>query len=133
MKKLLKIFLAILTALGDISSIAGAYKTYRLDIDSFYNQIKSYNIIAIGEAFAIIGTLIFIAIVLIYFIVKLIVREPQKSVVDLVAPILLPKEELGTSDYTKERIEYWFVVIGVSLMVTGVLLVFGEKLFNYFI
>ena len=132
MKKLIKTLRNILAVIGDIYALSTAYKEYKDDIASFFTQIKNWNLIAIGQGLAFIGTLVTIAILLIFIIVKIInPKKPQQSVVDMIAPILLPSDELGISDYNRERFEVWLIIFSVSLMVFGVVLVFGVKLYQF--
>jgi len=102
----------------------------KISFQSITNQIKNVDIHSIGLVSAYIGAGTFIA-VLMFLILKFIfkLKKPQKSVVDLVAPFLLPKEELGKSDYGLNLFLYYMIIFSNVLSAIGLSIILIKLFF----
>jgi len=130
MKTSLKIILTATGIVINVFVIIGFLKEYGLDINEILAQLNDVNYKLKGQIIIFSGSLTIIAFIIIFGFITLIVpKAPRRSVVDLVTPFLLHKDELEPSDYNIQRLGYVLVIIAIIITVSGLFLVFGPKLF----
>ena len=107
---------------------------YRSDMKSVIVLIKQLDFSLIGQVLQIIGFAIVLVVPLILIINILILRKPKRDLADLVVPFLLQKDQLIDSKrgFDKKVKEYFIIKIGLILIICGLSIVIGMKVYNYF-
>ncbi len=107
---------------------------YRSDMKSVIVLIKQLDFSLIGQVLQIIGFAIVLVVPLILIINILILRKPKRDLADLVVPFLLPQDQWIDSKrgFDKKVKEYFIIKIGLILIICGLSIVIGMKVYNYF-
>lgn len=95
--------------------------------------IKNLNILQLGQVMQIIGIIILVSALLIFIFLLIFKRyQPQRGLVDIVAPLLLSKDVIGDTEakFNKRVDNYIIVRIGVIIVIIGIVTSLVLKIFG---
>ena len=134
-KRIIKGTISLILIFAAIVTIFDFFFKYRSDMKSVVMLLKQLNLSLIGQVLQIIGFAIVLAVTLILIVNNLILRKPKRDLADIVVPFLLPQEQWIDSkrEFDKKVKEYFIIKFGLIVIICGLLIVIGMKVYTYFV